>query len=137
MNILEQYSNRINGTFSFFDRIIIRGHITRFFTSNGMGSYASQCGVKLKDFSKYAESVTNELKASVKVYAEKLGRPIIYTPSPKESKEDIACRVMSENPVESGLICVISSVEECFSIQPVKNGIGHLELKRVKRKCLH
>ena len=89
MNILEQYSDRINGTFSFFDRIIIRGHITRFFTSNGMGSYASQCGVKLKDFSKYAESVTNELKASVKAYAEKLGRPIIYTPSPKESKEEL------------------------------------------------
>ena len=62
--------------FRFFDRIIIRGHITRFFTSNGMGSYASQCGVKLKDFSKYAESVTNELKASVKAYAEKQGRPL-------------------------------------------------------------
>ena len=93
--------------------------------------------MKLKDFSKYAESVTNELKDSIKAYAGQLGRPIIYTPSPKESKEDIACRVMSENPIESGLICIISSVEECFSIQPVKNGIGHLELKRVKRKCLH
>ena len=65
MDILEQYSDRINGAFSFFDRIIIRGHFTRFFTSDGMGSYASQCGVKLKDFSKYAESVTNELKDSI------------------------------------------------------------------------
>ena len=137
MNILEQYSGRINGTFSFFDRIIIRGHITRFFTANGMGSYASQCGVKLKDFSEYAQSITESLKTSIKEYADKLGRPIIYTPSAKESKETIASRVMSENPIDSGLICIISSVEECFSIQPVKNDIGHLELRRVKRKCLH
>lgn len=67
MDILKQYSGRINGTFSFFDRIIIKGYLTRFFTVNGAGSYATQCGVKLKDFSAYAQKVTEELKKSIQL----------------------------------------------------------------------
>lgn len=137
MNILKQYSGRINGTFSFFDRIIIKGYLTRFFTFNGAGSYATQCGVKLKDFSAYAQKVTEELKKSIQEYTEASGRPLVYVPSPKESKEDIAIKALQDNPIEEGLICTISSVEECFSLQPIKNKIGLLELKRTKRKCLH
>ena len=30
--ILEQYKDKINGTFSFFDRMIIKGHIRQFFS---------------------------------------------------------------------------------------------------------
>ena len=89
MKILEQYSDRINGVFSFFDRIIIKGYITRFFTTNGAGSYASQCNVLLKDFSAYARGVTEEIKAQVKKKTEEQGRSLIYVKSPKESKEDI------------------------------------------------
>ena len=136
MDILKQYSDHINGTFSFFDRIIIKGYITRFFTVNGAGSFASQCGLLLKDFSAYAQGVTEELKKNVKNYTESLGRNLIYVRSPKESKEDIAIKELQENPIEDGLICTISAVEECFSLQPVKNQNGHLDLKRVKRKCL-
>lgn len=137
MNILKQYSDRINGTFSFFDRIIIKGYLNRFFTVNGAGSYASQCGVKLKDFSAYAQNVTEELKKNVQDYTKAAGRPLEYVPSPKESKEDIAIRALQEKPIEEGLICTISAVEECYSLQPIKNKIGLLELKRTKRKCLH
>lgn len=137
MNILNQYQDRINGTFSFFDRVIVKGHLNRFFTVNGAGSYASQCGVKLKDFPVFAQSITEDLKKKVEEFTASTGRPLVYVKSPKESKEAIAVKAMEENPVEEGLICTISAVEECFSIQPVKNDKGILELKRVKRKCLH
>lgn len=137
MNILEQYADRINGTFSFFDRIIIKGHLNRFFNIKGAGSYATECSVKLKDFPAYAQSVTEELKKKVEEYTASKGRPLVYVKSPKESKEAIAVKAMEENPVEEGLICTISAVEECFSLQPVKNKNGLLELRKVRRKCLH
>ena len=138
MNILEQYSGRINGTFSFFDRIIVKGYLTRFFTLSGAGSYASQCGVLLKDFSAYAEKVTKQLEADVEKYTSANARPLIYVRSPKESKEDIAAKAMADDPVSEGLICTISAVEPCTTLQPIKNKeTGRLELRSVKRKCKH
>ena len=126
MKILEQYADRINGTFSFFDRIIIKGYINRFFTSSGAGSYASQCGVLLKDFSAFAQGVTENLKDSIKTYTESNGRELIYVRSPKESKEDIAIKALQDKPIEEGLICTISAVEECFSLEPKKIVLGIL-----------
>ena len=138
MNILEQYKDSINGTFSFFDRIIIKGHLNQFFTSNGAGAYASKCNVLLKDFSKYAEGITNDLKQYVEDYAKNSNRRIIYVNSPNQSKEDIVIEELKRLNIEEGLICIISSVETCFTLAPIKNNVtGYLELKKANRKCLH
>jgi len=59
--ILEQYAEKINGTFAHFDRIIIKGHIRQFFSSSGKGFFLSEKNVLLKDFSKYAEEVTADV----------------------------------------------------------------------------
>ena len=138
MNILEQYKDSINGTFSFFDRIITKGHLNQFFTCNGAGIYASKCNVLLKDFSAYAQDVTENLKKYVEDYAKKKDRRIIYVPSPKQPKEEIAIEELKRLNVEEGLICIISSVEKCFALKPIKNKTtGYLQLKKVDRKCLH
>ena len=39
--ILNQYADKINGTFSFFDRIIIKGHIRQFFSPSGKSHFLS------------------------------------------------------------------------------------------------
>lgn len=138
MNILDRYSNRINGTFTFFDRIMIKGYLTRFFTTGGAGSYASQCGIMLKDFSTYAKQVTEELKQKIKEYTESQGREMKYLYSSSTCKEDIALQCLKDNPVDEGLICTIYTLEECWSLEPKKNNeTGLLELRRVKKKCLH
>lgn len=63
--ILEQYKDKINGTFSFFDRIIIKGHILQFFSTSGKNYFLSEKNILLKDFSSYANQVTNDLVAHV------------------------------------------------------------------------
>ena len=52
--ILEQFKDKINGTFAFFDRMIIKGHIRQFFSASGKGFFLSEQNVLLKDFSAYA-----------------------------------------------------------------------------------
>ena len=59
--ILEQYKDKINGTFSFFDRMIIKGHIRQFFSTSGKGYFLSEQNVLLKDFSAYANQVTADI----------------------------------------------------------------------------
>ena len=40
--ILEQFKDKINGTFAFFDRMIIKGHIRQFFSASGKGFFLSE-----------------------------------------------------------------------------------------------
>ena len=133
--ILEQFKDKINGTFSFFDRIIIKGHIRQFFSASGKGFFLSEQNVLLKDFSAYASQVTSDLVAHVEKLAADAERPLIYLTSAKTSKEQTALEVLKNNPVAEGLICVLSVVEYCQTLQPVKQKDGKLKLCTVNRKC--
>lgn len=84
-NILEQYSRKINGIFSFFDRMILTGYIRSFF--NAMLYFLSAENILLKDYGDYAQKVTADIKQQVAHYTESLSRPLVYLNSPKISKE--------------------------------------------------
>ena len=133
--ILEQFKDKINGTFSFFDRIIIKGHIRQFFSTSGKGYFLSEQNVLLKDFSAYANQVTSDIVAHVEKMAEEMHRPLRYLTSAKISKEQTAMEILKDDPVEEGLICILSVVEYCQTLQPIKNREGKLELRTVDRKC--
>lgn len=133
--ILEQCADKINGTFSFFDRMIIKGHISQLFSSSGNKYFLSEQNILLKDFSSYANQVTNHLVDSVEKMTAAEGRPLIYLSSAKSSKEQTARSVLKDNPVTKGLICTISVVEYCQTLQPLKNEKGMLYLANVDRKC--
>ena len=132
--ILEQYQDKINGTFSFFDRMIIKGHILQFFSPSGKKYFLSEKSILLKDFSSYANQVTKDLVRHVENFTDSLNRPLIYLSSAKTSKEQTALSVLKDNPVEEGLICTLSVVEYCQTLQPVKKSDGLLALSTVNRK---
>ena len=70
--ILEQYQDKINGTFSFFDRMIIKGHILQFFSPSGKKYFLSEKSILLKDFSSYANQVTKDLVRHVENFTDSL-----------------------------------------------------------------
>ena len=133
--ILEQYKDKIKGTFSFFDRIIIKGHIFQLFSLSGRKFFLSCLDVLLKDFPAYANQVTSQIVSHVENMAVSQKRPLIYLTSSKLPKEQTALDVLKKDPVEEGLICILSVVENCQTFQPVKQGDGLLELRSVTRKC--
>ena len=133
--ILEQFQKKINGTFAFFDRMIIKGYLFPFFPVSGRMYFLSQMNLLLKDFSAYANQMTNDLVSYVGKMAAKEGRPLVYLSSSQISKEENARKILLENPVEQGLTCILSVVEGCQMLQPVKNSSGLLELRSVTRKC--
>lgn len=133
--ILEQYQDKINGTFSFFDRMIIKGHIFQLFSLSGRKFFLSSLNVLLKDFSAYANQVTADIVSHVETISATEDRPLRYLTSSKISKEQTALSILKENPVSEGLICILSVVEGCQTFQPMKQENGHLELRSVIRKC--
>jgi len=133
--ILEQFNDKIKGTFSFFDRMIIKGHIRPFFSPSGQKHFLSTHNVLLKDFSAYANQVTDDLASAVKEMANSEHRPLIYLTSPKISKEQTALSVLHDDPVDEGLICILSVVEGCQTLQPIRQSNGLLALSTANRKC--
>jgi len=133
--ILEQYADKINGTFSFFDRMIIKGHIFQFYSMSGKKHFLSYNDILLKDFPSYANQVTERLVDHVESMTAKEGRPLIYLNGPRISKEETARNILKESPVEEGLICTLSAVEYCSTMQPKKNEQGLLYMAHVNRKC--
>ena len=133
--ILNQYEDRINGTFSFFDRMIIKGHIFQFFSTSGKKHFFSHNDILYKDFPSYANQVTDRLVAHVESVTAEAGRPFQYLSSARISKEETAREILKSSPVEEGLICTLSTVEYCSTLQPKKNEQGHLYIAHVNRKC--
>lgn len=135
-NILTQYADKINGSFSFFDRMIITGHLRSFF--NSMMYFLSEENVLLKDYGAYVQGVTDSIKTHVIEYTNGQQRPLIYLRSPKTSKEQTAMECLGSNPVDEGLICTLSTVELCNAFSVISNHeTNKLEIKCMKRKCLH
>lgn len=129
--ILEQYKDKINGTFSFFDRMIIKGHIRQFFSTSGKGFFLSERNVLLKDFSAYANQVTADIVSHTENMPASDKRPLIYLTSSNTSKEQAALQVLQRHPVDEGLICILSVVEYCQPLQPKKHDSGLLSLDTV------
>lgn len=115
--------------------MIIKGHVLQFFSPSGKKYFLSEQNVLLKDFSAYANKVTDDLVASVEKMTAEQGRPYIYLSSAKSSKEETARTVLKDNPVAEGLVCTLSAVEYCQTLQPKKMENGLLSLSTVNRKC--
>ena len=73
MNIIEQKQDRIYGTLSTFDRVIIHGYLISFQNPRLMLYYLIQKKVKLVDFSKFAEQQTNTLCTHIENLIKKEG----------------------------------------------------------------
>ena len=135
--ILEQYADKIKGSFSFFDRMIINGYIRPLMNEYSRSSSLYYLGILYKDYKSYFSSVTESITKRIEDSATELGRPVIYLPSAKERKEDIAKRILSESSVENGLICVLKTLESCKTAKVYGSDSGKLVVKSCHTKCLH
>jgi len=103
-----------------------------------MESYLSVCHILLKDFGQLVQKTTEAVKARAKALAEKLGRPMVYVPSSQISKEEWARKIAARDRVTEGLICILNSVEACYSFAVCGNRqVKKIELRLEQRKCSH
>jgi hypothetical protein len=103
-----------------------------------MMSYLWEIGVLLKDFKQYALGVTDQVRAAIEQAAVAANRPLIYLQSSSVSKEDLARGIAERDGIGQGLICVLSSVEPCFSYEIHRNReTKELELRGGNLKCKH
>ena len=134
--MINQFADKIKGTFSFFDRMIINGYFRPLLSEQTRIGYLYSMGIPLRDFTGYFKAVTDQLARQIEGSAEELGRPVVYLPSAKDKKEDIAKSFLLSNPLDDGLICVLKTLEACRTAKVVGKD-GKQFLKSSSTKCLH
>jgi len=103
-----------------------------------MESYLSVCHILLKDFAQLVQKTTEAVKARAKALAEKTGRPFVFIPSSRISKEEMARKIAARDRVTEGLICILNTVEPCYSFAVCGNRqTKKIELRSERRKCGH
>jgi len=134
---MELYAKSIRGAISGWDRIRFRGTIRWLASETGINSYLSTRGILLKEFGAWAESITAKVRAICTAQADRLNIPVIYLNSAAIDKEACARRIMMERKVQTGDICMCSTVEPCHAALLKGNrSTGKLELKMAPRKCI-
>jgi hypothetical protein len=135
---VQRHSAFVMGVLNGFDRLRIRGTKRLLASVGGMFRFLWEQGVYLKDFGRYAESVTDQIRRATEQLAEASGRPIQYLANSSTDKESVARRSIPGEPIPPGPVCILSSVEPCWSYEIHRSRESRkLELRRKWRKCLH
>ena len=135
---LSRYGEQITASISGFDRLVFRGTLRRLAYTAGLFSYLCYKSILLKDFKDYAQKTTESIRAASAQKAESAGREIVYLPSSRERKEEVARHYLEKDGSKDGLICVLSCVEPCKSFEIHRSREKKkLELRPFHGKCLH
>lgn len=134
---IAKHRDKITATLSGFDRLVFRGTLRSLSFPDGLSHYLHANNVLLKDFGAYVERMSGLLKDAALKQARELGRPVQYLTSGQVSKEEIARKIVANDGIREGLVCVLTSVEPCWSFEIYRNAEAKkLELKSRYRKCL-
>ena len=135
--LLELYSDKVVGAISGWDRIRFRGTIRWLSSTRGINAYLGTAGILLKDFAKWAGSVTERVRAACAARAKALGIPLMYLRSSGIDKEALARHVAKERGIDTGDICMFSVVEPCRAPQVRGNRAERtLHVEVAPRKCV-
>lgn len=132
-----KYSAKLLGVISGFDRLVLKGTLRPLSYIAGMMNFLWEKQVLLKDFGCYAQGVSEQMKEASQREAQRLGRINRYVGSSQTRKDSMARAIAAKQDIQQGLICLLRTVEPCFSYDLYRNPQAHrLERRRRERKCL-
>lgn len=138
-HFIARHADKITGVISGFDRIVFRGVLRGLCYAAGVGAFLRSQNVLLKDFGKFVESTTAMIRDGARDTAKAVGIPIRYLEGSGDSKDQIARTLLAERPNRTGPICLLSTVDPCWSWRVWRSAKREhrQDLRRRTAKCLH
>jgi hypothetical protein len=135
---IQRHQADVIGVLHGWDRLRFQGTLRSLYYPSVMEYYLQRAGVLWKDFKSFATGLTDRVRQSAAALAQRCHRPMIYLPSSRTNKEQIALEVRERQQVRSGLVAVLSCVEPCRTWFARGNrATQKLELKLQWGKCVH
>ncbi len=136
-SFVQRFALLVSGVLQGFDRLVFKGRLQQLYWPEGMHTLLALNHVQRSEFKSYAAGVTTRLlAASLVSRAKELGR-FRYLNSSKVSKEETARELAAQHQVTEGLVCVLQSIEPCWTFEKRKNAEGHWEVRCESGKCSH
>ena len=139
MLITEKYADRINGTITCYDRIIIQGAIPSWSYADGMTGYFYGNDMKIFDYAKFSQPLTEKVRENAERIAKEAGIDIEFIRKTQAfRKDDKIQEIIKEKGISEGLVHIFSAMEACNTYKPWHNKeTGKTYFKYDTSKCLH
>lgn len=119
---IAKYREEIQGQMSGFDRLVLAGVLPRLdvcqwqpqmkaLRATAMEQYCWHNRILFKDFARHVKAVSERVKKASTELFRRRNLPVIYLPSPKVDKNEVARQAAREQGIQEGPVCVISSQE--------------------------
>ena len=133
---IKGHQEQVIGVVEGWDRIIFRGTLCRLSYVEGLMSYLSLRGILLKEFGAFCQRITDAVAERCQAMAQEADRPYRYVASAQVRKDQLVEKIIAQDQVKEGLVCVLACVEPCRSFEIHKNRLARrLELQSAARKC--
>jgi hypothetical protein len=103
-----------------------------------MTSFLKQQNIRIFDYPEFAKNLRDEIRENTEQVAKNNDMEIRFITSSKKRKEDIVKKIMKEENISSGLVCILSAMESCQAYRPWHNKNSHTTYQRyTDGRCLH
>jgi len=135
---VRRHQSEVIGVLHGWDRLRLQGTLRSLYYQPVMEEYLWQSKVLWKDFKRLATDLTGRVRGAAEKLAVGQRRPMIYLPSSRTRKEEVARQIQQRDKVRRGLIAVLSCVEPCHTwFLRGNRATRKLELKLQWGKCMH
>ena len=135
---LSRFEPLITSVLSGFDRVVFHGILQPLMRRYGMYYMLRDGGRQLVEFKTFASATTEQVRKASLAEAHRGNRPVEYLSSSGVDKQALARKILAENPIEQGLICVFKVIEPCMTFEyQCSADRDQRGLKPTPGKCLH
>jgi hypothetical protein len=135
--LTDRYKDQITGVISCFDRIIFQGTLPRLSYARGITEYFCSKGLLLKQFTDWAEPLTQRIRDNAERLACQAGLEIQYLRQAGIDKEKLVQEIVGKRGNHPGLVCVFSVTERCSTYKPLWGSGRSPSLCSTEARCLH
>ena len=127
------FDKHLSGILHCPDRIIFKGYLY-FRFADAVKGLLYKHNVLFKNYAKWMQVLTKKIVDHAKITASKKGRQYIPL-NGKQRKEEMVKKIIKEENIKSGLVCIISAVEACSTFKTIY-GDGKPDIIARRGKCL-
>ncbi len=139
MLLTDKYADKIYGTLTCYDRMIVQGYIPGWSHAEGMTSYLKANGIRIFDFPSFSQPFTEQVRQNAQQIADENGIEIEFIRKLRAfRKDDRIQEIISNTGKTEGLIHIFSTMEQCNTYKPWHDKTtGKTFLNFDQSKCLH
>lgn len=135
---IHRHSADVIGTIHGWDRLRFQGTLRSLYYPSVIEYYLRKVGVLWKDFREFATGITDRVRQAATTLANEHGQEVIYLPSSRTSKEEMALDLRKRHRIDSGLVAVFS----CVELARTWRACGNYDTKKLEMhlrwgKCIH